>query len=220
MKKLVFCLMALTPAFAFAAPGPYATVQAGVNWVQPNANFQNGATAATATSQNDAYGFVGGAAVGYLWGDNTINYGLEADGLVYPNTYSSSQHVGGSGGGTGNFQAKYDGYNLSLLAVLKYTSCSTGFTAFVKAGGAYVSQQLDILQNSVTVNTFTSTSNVEPEAAVGVGYMLASNLEVDVTADGVFAGSQNNINTAAVAANSPNTTENYNFLVGLTYHFG
>lgn len=215
MKKLVFGLIALTPAFAFAAPGPYASVQAGVNWVVPGANFFDSTVANTTTSQNDSYGFAGGAAVGYLWGDNTVNYGLEADGLVYPNSQSSSQSVNGSAYGT-----KYDGYNLSLLAVLKFTSCSSGFTGFVKAGGAYVNQQVSIQgAGGSTITTLPSTDTFSPEVAVGVGYMITPRVEIDLTADEVFASSQKNLDSANITNIFGDAAENRNFLLGLTYHF-
>lgn len=200
MKKLVFCLMALTPAFAFAAPGPYATVQAGVNTV----NADN-------VLQDSTVGFVGGGAVGYLWGDNTINFGLEADGLVYPNS-KASKNIGLPN----DWQSSYDGYNISLLGVLKYTSCSTGFTAFVKAGGAYVNQQLSYTIGGTNVVTFSEAHDFAPEAAVGVGYMFTPSLEADVTWDHVFADDQTN---ADLAAGRINAVENDNYLVGLTYHF-
>lgn len=216
MKKLVLCLLALTPAFAFAAPGPYASVEAGVNWVVPDANWTGGPSN---VSQNDATGIAGGAAAGYLWGNNTINYGLEVDALSYPDSNGSSQTVNGFPYGT-----KYDGYNLSLLGVLKYTSCSTGITAFVKGGAAYVDQQVSITGlHGNTINSTSNTNDFAPEAAVGVGYMLNPNLEVDVIADEVFAGSQKDINVASLAniqGAKTQTAENRNFLAALTYHFG
>jgi opacity protein-like surface antigen len=205
MKKLAFCLLALTPAFAFAAPGPYATLQAGLNMVN-----------ASNSLQDDPIGFVGGGAVGYLWGDNTINYGLEADGLVYPNSNS-----GRGIGTTHDYQSSYDGYNLSLLAVLKYTSCSTGFTAFVKGGGAYVSQQVTFntagpLPFDAPIGTQTNQTDFAFEAAAGVGYFFTQNLEADITWDHVFADSQPRPNATG---SNLNVVDNDNFLLGLTYHF-
>jgi hypothetical protein len=196
MKKLVLGLLVLTPAFAFAVPGPYATVQAGVNTV----NVSN-------ASQTSTVGFAGGAAAGYLWGDNTWNYGLEADGVVYPNS-NSSKRISPS---PVDSQTSYDGYNLSLLGVLKYTCCKTGLTAFVKGGGAYVDQQL-----TYNSSTYHAQNTFAPEAAIGVGYMFSPNLEVDLTADRVFAEDQS---TANFNAGNYKVVENDNYLLGLTYHF-
>ena len=199
MKKLVLGLLVLTPAFAFAVPGPYATVQAGVNTV----NVSNAA-------QKSTVGFAGGAAAGYLWGDNTWNYGLEADAVVYPNSNSSKRYLTNS-----DTQSQYDGYNLSLLAVLKYTCCKTGFTAFVKGGGAYVDQQLTLTSNNNSFS-FHAQNTFAPEAAVGVGYMFSPNLEADFTYDHVFADKQS---LANLQAGNVKVVENDNYLLGLTYHF-
>jgi outer membrane immunogenic protein len=199
MKKLVLTLIALTPALAFATPGPYATLQAGVNTVNTQNIFQTSTT-----------GFAGGAAAGYLWGTNTINYGLEADALVYPNS-KSSKNIGAGH----DLQSLYDGYNLSLLAVLKFTPYSTGFTAFVKAGGAYVNQQLTNTIFGLTVAT-QSASTFAPEAAAGIGYIFTPNLELNVTWDHVFADDET---TADTLVGKVDAVKNDNFLLGLTYHF-
>ncbi len=201
MKKLAFCLLALTPAFAFAMPGPYATLQAGVNMVN-----------ASNSVQNSTVGFAGGAAAGYLWGNNVFNFGLEADALAYPNS-NSSKDVGGFFAGH-DVQSSYDGYNLSLLGVIRY-AFTPSFDGFIKAGGAYVSQQLSITVGGNTT-TYGEQHTFAPELAGGVGYMVTQNLEANIEWDHVFADDQSitNFNNGDYKA-----VDNDNVLLGLTYHF-
>jgi opacity protein-like surface antigen len=198
MRKILFAAATLIPVFAFASPGPYATVQAGINTVNANNAFET-----------PTLGFVGGAAAGYLWGNNIINYGLETDALVYPNSNMSKDIGAGH-----DLRIQYDGYNLSALGILKYT-CHTGFTAFIKGGIAYVNQQV-----SSAIGGPGFTLNAEnifaPEAAIGMGYMVNPTLEVDISFDRVFADKQS---TADAIVQNIKVVENDNYLVGLTYHF-
>lgn len=204
MKKTLFISLAsliLIPQLALAVPtGIYANIQAGLNTVYVRNAFVNPPT-----------GFVGGAAVGYLFGNNSFNYGIEADALSYPDSNSSKKLPGT----TQDLQVQIDGYNISLLGILKYT-LSSGFTAFVKGGAAYVNQQA----SSRVVGQFDTTVNAEdtiaPEAAVGIGYLFKNNLEVDATFDRVFADEL----TVEDSLNQHiNVITNDNYLLGLTYHF-
>lgn len=188
MKKVILAALALVPALAFANPGAYVQAQAGINAVDTNTNIGH------------TTGFVGGAGAGYLWGNNEIGYGLEVDALFYPNSKVTHNNV----------EYKYKGYNLSLLGIIKYTSCSTGFVIFGKAGGAYTHQDLTVEPNSASDN------DIAPEAALGVGYQFNPNLEVDLTADEVFSH-------LGVRSTIPNNrfeaAQNGNLLLGVAYHF-
>ena len=201
MKKLIFCAAALLlPSLAMATPGTYMTGQAGVNDIYPNGS-----------GTTDLVGAAWGVGLGYLWGDNSVNYGLELDGLTYPDS-TANQTVFVPGEGNFSADAKINGYNVSLLAVLKYTDCDSGWDVFVKAGGAYVNQDISLSIPSIDNNVAgtVSTNEIAPEAAVGVGYMFNPNIEVNLTADAVFADSGNNFNDKPI--------QNGNLLLGLTYH--
>jgi opacity protein-like surface antigen len=198
MKKVILATLALVPALAFATPGAYVLAQAGGNYVDSGSNNNN-------NNSNDAlYGFGGGVGAGYLWGDNAVNYGLEVDGTTYPNSTSSSSFPGGS------VDTKINGYNISLLAVLKYTDCSSGFVAFAKAGAAYVSQKATVTLNVNGVGSVSGSSDTEtrfaPEGDVGIGYQFNPNWEMDLTANYVYT-------------NNNTVQNNGNLLLGVTYHF-
>jgi len=182
MKKVILAALALVPALAFANPGAYVQAQAGVNWIDSGTSAVSSFT-----------GFVGGVGIGYLWGDSTINYGLEADSLWYPNSTTSYQGV----------NLKVNGYNISLLGVLKYTDCATGFVAFAKAGAAYVNQ--DVTASGLLTGTGTG-NQVAPEGDLGVGYMFNPNWELDLTGNYVYT-------------DNTNTGNNANLMLGLAYHF-
>ena len=195
MKKVILAALALVPALAFANPGAYVQAQAGVNIVDSGL-----------TGVSTMTGFGGGLGAGYLWGDNTINYGLELDAIGYPSSSTTDQGV----------DLTINGYNISLLGVLKYTSCSTGFVAFGKAGAAYVHQKFTVdIPGFGSANV--SGNDVAPEVALGVGYQFNPNWEVDLTADWIFGNSGNN----NVFSNNGdfNTAQNGNVLAGVTYHF-
>jgi len=184
MKKVIIAALALVPALAFATPGAYVQVGAGGNWVD------------SATSNVDSLtGWSGQVGAGYLWGDNTVNYGLEADYTFYPDSTTS---------GTG-YDVKVNGYNISLLGVLKYTDCTSGFVAFAKAGAAYVDQKA-----TLTVTGFGSASatdnKIAPEGALGVGYQFNPNWEVDLTGNYVYT-------------NNTDVANNANAIVSVAYHF-
>lgn len=182
MKKVILAALAFAPALALATPGAYVQLQGGYNLTDANSSFNN--------SSFD--GFAGGANIGYLWGDSSMNYGLEATGLWYPNSTTSNN---------GN-NLKINGYNAGILAVLKYTDCTSGFDIFGKLGAVYVNQKFT---NSTT--TYSTTNNqVAPEADIGVGYQFNPNWELDLTGNYVWT-------------NNTTANNNANLLLGLTYRF-
>jgi len=192
MKKVLLSVLAFLPCAAMAAPGAYVSAGAGLNITDSEVSYVN-----------DFTGAVGNVAVGYLWGDNTLDYGLELGGTYYPDSTSQASGV----------KFKMDGYNVSLLGVLKYITCS-GFDVFGKVGGAYVDQKLTatipgIGSASVTGDTFA------PEVALGVGYMFNQNVEMDLTDDMVFA--QNGTNSGSFGNPQPNN--NANLILSVAYNF-
>lgn len=105
--------------------------------------------------------------------------------------------------------------NLDLLGILKYTF-NNGIALFAKGGAAYTNQHLNISE-SVTIYNSTATQTLDtsghkfaPEAALGIGYQFNPNLEMDLTANTVFAGNGSQNNPAAT---------NSALMLGLTYHF-
>jgi opacity protein-like surface antigen len=204
MQKLLFGLLLLVPGITLATPGAYVSLNAGVNQIDSNNRLQKTTT-----------GFAGGFAAGYLWScNNSIEYGIEGDALLYPNSNSSKDVSGVLPPPIGDLQIQYDGYNLSLLGVLKYVSHS-GFVGFIKGGAAYVDQQVT---SHLYYGTFTQPAKnmFAPEASIGVGYALNRNFEVDLTWDHVFADHQN---TEDAIAGNIKVVSNNNYLLGLTYHF-
>lgn len=183
MKKVILAALALVPALALATPGAYVQVQGGGNWVDSNSSFNN----------SSFTGYSGVVDAGYLWGADTVNYGLEVDGTWYPNSTASSN-------GT---NLKVNGYNVGLLGVLKYTSCTTGLVGFGKLGVDYVNQKI----SGYGTRNFSNTKDqAAPEADLGVGYQFNPNWEMDLTGNYVYT----NNNTA---------NNNGNLLLGLTYRF-
>lgn len=190
MKRVILAALALVPALAFANPGAYVQAQSGMSFVDSNTANIGYAT-----------GFIGAVGAGYLWGANDVNYGAEVDAQYYPSSTNTTAGV----------DRQYKGYNLSLLAIVKYTSCSTGFDVFAKGGGAFLHQSLSI--NSVSA----SDNSWAPELAVGAGYVFNPHWEVDLTADEIFA----NLGPHAATNNSANykAAQNGSVTLGVAYHF-
>jgi hypothetical protein len=183
LNKILLAALVIVPVLAFANPGAYVETQAGLNMVDSgNSNI------------NTSTGFGGAVGVGYLWGTNEIGYGLEMDGTWYPNSTTDNQGV----------DFKTNGYNVSLLGVLKYTDCSNGFVGLAKLGAAYVNQK--ITATGLGMSTSAEDDQVAPEAALGVGYQFNPNWEMDLTANYVYTANNNVAN-------------NGNLLLGVTYHF-
>jgi hypothetical protein len=207
MKKLLLSL-AFLPVLAFANPGPYLQGELGATVI--TIDTSDGAVWDFFSSTS---GFGGRLSAGYLWGNNNFNYGLEVGGLYYPNI-EFDEYVFGFD----NEKFKYDGYDLDLLGVLKYTF-NNGFDVFAKAGGDYVHQHLTVDAN-VTIDGVTSPSvrildttgsTVAPEVALGLGWQFNPHWEADLTSSIAFVGS-------ASLPNHPEATTS-TLLLGLTYHF-
>lgn len=180
MKKIALAILLTTPALALANPGYYIQSEVGPSL----SSIITG----------------GGAGLngGYLWGDNSLNYGIEA----------------GMAGNAGmEFFCNASSINLSLLGVLKYYFQS-GFVTFAKAGLSYTDQTIsdDFGYGSISVN------GVGPEAALGIGYQFNPNWEMDLTAEAATYkpfGAQDN--------SGSNGDNSYMYsgglFLGLTYHF-
>jgi len=203
-KSLLLALAMLTPVAAFAAagtPGAYVQGVMGGNAVFSNNDYSFGNDTAT--------GFSFGAATGYLWGCDAVNYGVELGGLLYPRTTTSNRAIPGT---NINSNFSVNGYNVDLLGVLKYNFPS-GFNVFAKGGVAYVNQKVSLNalgSSSTTVSLNKTDDTFAPEAAIGVGYQLNQNWDVNLTVNTVFAGEYKADHVVA---------RNGNVLLGATYHF-
>jgi len=141
----------------------------------------------------------GRLAAGYLWGCDNFNYGVEVGGTYYPDAKDSIENL---------LDYKVDGYNIDVLGVLKY-NFDSGINLFAKAGAAYVNQKLELSVPYVGLASKTD-SRFAPEVAIGVGYQLNDNFDLNLTVNGVFAGAAGNDNIA---------TTNGSAMIGVTYRF-
>jgi opacity protein-like surface antigen len=204
LKSLAFISMLLFPLASWAVPGAYVSGEVGGVLVNSTTIFEN----------DSSTGFGGRAALGYLWGDNNFNYGLESGILVYPHAEADST-VFLNGVPFLNSTLVYDGYNIDLLGVVKYTF-DNGFALFAKGGGAYVYQKATATVQTPLGQTSDSAtqSKVAPEVAGGIGYQFNPNFEADLTTSVVFAGSPSDTNSNDIVCGTASA------MLGLTYHFG
>lgn len=206
MKKIILAVLTLLPAFALANPGPYVQAFGGQNEVTTNGSWVYDAGSNTWYGGNEhSRGFVGGAGVGYLWGNETVNGGLELDALFYPD--SSSAHY------------TYDGRNISLLGVFKYKPFDrVGLVGFIKVGVAFVQQTFtytNVVQaySPYPVSGKKQLNATAPEVDLGIGYQFNQHWEVDLTSNSLFLSQGDNTGDGNIAAQNTNT------LLSLVYHF-
>jgi len=189
MKKLltIGCLLFLSPlASADSIPGLYVQGEAGASGTQ-GALF---------------FGPAARLSAGYLWAaDNYLSYGIESGVSYNKNKLYWSD----------DFKPGYTSVNLDLLGVLKYTF-ESGFNVFAKAGGDYSHITTFIDYNDIEVDSNTSIDQVFPEVALGMGYQINQNVEIDLTASTAFS-------KAGSGKNQQLGTFNNNLMLGLTYHF-
>lgn len=212
MKKIIIILgivLSIISIPAVANPGFYIQGQGGFVAIIPGGS----------DFESDLFdlsdGGTGRLSGGYLWGDNNLNYGLETGVMIYPNARSSDSFLN-------LFDTKYEGFNLDLLGVLKYTF-NCGFNVFAKAGLAYMHQHVttDSINftlfdavNVPSVQLADNTGNkIAPEIAAGIGYQFNPNFEINLALMSAITGS-----TSPVAANPVATTSSV--MLGLAYHFG
>lgn len=207
MKKIL-CVLCFLPAMAFAEPGAYLQGQfGGVYLIDGSSINFSGPT-----------GYAGRGSVGYLWGGNDFNYGLEGGVGYFPHAtlkdHGTITFYTSSGASTIPVDSTltYSGTQTDILGVLKYTF-NCGFDLFAKAGAAYLNQDATEKFSIGSVSTQASHSGDRwaPEVAIGAGYQMSPAWEINVTESSVLV-SQN------VSANNAVATTNM-LLVGLTYHF-
>jgi outer membrane immunogenic protein len=205
LKKLICLLLTCIPVAALATPGAYVQGEAGTALVNmpssisilPGLGYQVVPT--------------GRLSLGYLWGDNHFNYGLES-GLQFYNASADSQTTFF---GTYKEHDSLNGYNLDLLGVLKYTF-DCGFNVFGKAGAAYVYQRWDrtITLNGARIDSLSTSKNsgvVSPELAMGIGYQFTPHWGMTFTTD-VITDSPKSQRIGPRAITSA--------LLGISYSFG
>ena len=212
MKKLILAVMMLIPAVALANPGPYIQVLGGQNSIATDASWTyDSGTNTWNLSREHSNGPVGGVGAGYLWGNDTVDVGLELDALVYPDSTSAS--------------FTYDGDNISLLGVFRYKPFSRlGLVGFTKVGVTFVSQTLtytNIRQaySPYPVSGTAHLSATAPEVDLGIGYQFNQHWEVDLTANTVLLYSGDNTGDANFVQQANTAAQNTNTLLSVVYHF-
>jgi hypothetical protein len=225
---VVSAILVLCPLAALASPGYYVQGEAGLveattDVTPPDPYFAVGDIIGMiflGPIPNWNIGDGGRVSAGYLWGNNNVNYGVES-GITYFAIKNSGdeQTTYGSTTSTGNNQTRYDGVNVDLLGVLKYTF-NCGISVFSKAGGVYTYQHADnnynITTNGVMVENVQVTSSGEkiyPEVAVGMGYQFNPHFETDLTLTKAF-GSDYHSPYDSDPVNPPSS-----LFLGVTYHF-
>jgi opacity protein-like surface antigen len=204
-KKILGTSLFLLATTTFAAPGTYVQGQAGlitidmpsqIYWFIPNPGIIAAPT--------------GRLSLGKLWGDNTINYGLES-GVQFYNTDANSS--ASAWGNQYKEQDSLDGYNIDLLGVYQY-NFNGGINVFAKGGLAYVRQTLNTkvwTNNQLTTNESGTDAIVTPEIGLGVGYQFTPQIGMNFTTNYYFnAPKPNGVGLDRMAT----------AMVGLTYNFG
>lgn len=212
MKKII--LMAAIAAglinVANAAPGAYVQVQGGVGGMDTT-DYSDGSGPYNEVSirSGAAYRLAGG----YLWGQDQLNYGVEAGYSSYPDNEYTVNVYGYS------LTETYKGHYIDLLGVAKYNFSSnseSGLYVIGKVGAALVSQKFEVSDNYGYASYTDDKQEVKPEAALGIGYDFNKNVSLDLTFNHVFAdqADPNGSESDATQIASVST-----LLVGLTYHF-
>jgi outer membrane immunogenic protein len=151
---------------------------------------------------------------GYLWNIQQVEnlkLGAELGYNYYPNNeykYTMSRIAN---------KFTYKGYNVDLLGVAKYNFGETGFNVIGKAGGAYVYQKLSETASGISKNT--SKHKILPEIALGIGYDITQNFDVNLMYAHIF-GDKPSIKLNAVNDSSMQRVASVNTLMlGVAYHF-
>jgi outer membrane immunogenic protein len=204
--KSLLSLALLAPAASFALSTPGAYVQGAIGgtaiFTQNDYSFSSDVTPTTLSGQ---------LAAGYLWGCDSLNYGLELGYLYYPSAKINLDVVDANGNNVNVGYLKIDGTNLDLLGVLKY-NFDNGFNVFAKAGAAYVDQKIKVkIPVAGIINASVTDHKVAPEVALGVGYQFDQNWGINFTVNTVFAGHIGDDNKAV--------SKNGSALVGVSYRF-
>lgn len=158
--------------------------------------------------------------LGYLLAQEKFNYGLELGYAGYPqNTYAFSfPSLSASG------NEAYKGHLLDLLAVIKPTlwmNSNHKIYLIGTAGAAYVTQTFH--GQSTAFNTLfvlnKTIKRVEPETALGMGYLINKKIDINLCYHHVFAGRADPIANSLVDPSLIPLSAINLVMLGLSYHF-
>ncbi|MDF1760307.1 MAG: outer membrane beta-barrel protein [Coxiellaceae bacterium] len=183
---------------AFAHPGPYVGLNYGIS------KYDTTEAAGNANVYNQL--MAGGIYTGYLWGNPSVNYGLELAGNFY----------GEKKWAVPTIQFGLYSYGVGLSAVLRYYGPKNKPTHFFVEGqgGVNVIIQKTYNQNLLTNPVLPSplvgqrNTRVRPSLGLGVGYDITSNWQLGVMYSHVF-GTQSSAPVLGGGIGSP-TTANFN----------
>ncbi|MGD9153356.1 MAG: outer membrane beta-barrel protein [Gammaproteobacteria bacterium] len=202
-------------------PGFYVGVGAGYGGMNtPKLNDTDKALSAGNNSEHFR-GFAARGFLGYLWALPQVqNFKLGAE-LGY-NYYPKNKYTVGPAGTRDAWN--YKGWNVDLLAVGKYNFGDTGFNVIGKIGPTYVRQKLSVTENNIAggVNNTTgaSKSKVKAEGAIGLGYDINRNIDVNVIYAHVFGTTPGHATDANNASTMNKVASVDTVLVNIAYHFG
>ncbi len=158
----------------------------------------------SADSGSDSIGGLsGGINAGYLWGGDSIQYGIEAGYYMYPeNKYELN-----------GLQLNYEGKHGDLMGIGRY-KFDSGWIVISKFGLAFVKQ---VTSGNSSVNY--SKQQTLPKITLGVGYELTNNWELNTQLSHVFG-------SKPTAFPNPGTSDDYNqvasidmMALGISYNF-
>ncbi len=136
---------------------------------------------------DDLHGFSWNIHTGYLFGESNFQYGAE---LGY-SQYADNKYRAAKTSTSEWEEFKYSGYNIDLLAVGKY-NFNNGFNLFGKAGIARTTQKLKYSDDDGQ-NSKVTKHKVLPKIAMGVGYDLTENWEINAEYSHIFGSKPNAI---------------------------
>ena len=210
------------PGSVGTLPGFYLGVGAGVGGINtPKLNDRDKALGLGNYSE-DIRGFVARGFLGYFWAIPQVqNLQLGAE-LGY-NHYPDNKYSIGTG--TTKTSWKYDGWNVDLLAVGKYNFSDSGFNVIGKVGPAYVKQKTTVsgatvFGNPVLTPSSTSNSKVRAEAAIGLGYDINQNFDVNLVYAYIFGNKPANVSSNPTRNDFTKVAPVYTLLLNATYHIG
>jgi outer membrane immunogenic protein len=214
---------ALAPAgSAGTLPGAYVGVGAG--WGGMNTPKLNQAdknlVGARGTHSQDLRGFAARVYGGYLWAlpqVQNLQLGAELGYNYYPKNKYSLSTVNGTD------SWNYKGYNIDLLGVAKYNFGTSGFNALGKIGPAYVHQKSTFTRGLMVIpaNLGGSKNQVKLEGALGVGYDINQNVDVNVIYAHVFGSKPGHVSDVGITRAGMNKVASVDtVLLTVAYHFG
>ncbi|OAJ33076.1 outer membrane protein [Piscirickettsia salmonis] len=210
--KLTAITALLISASALAAkPGAYIGLNLGYGGMDtPSVNFKNKYPDTYSYSQSSR-GFAGRINAGYLWSQDSLNYGIELGYATYANSKYSMTNKDGT------MTLKYSGNSLDLLGVIQY-NFTPNWNVFGKAGLAYVTQKTS--GSNAFKAVFKNNNKVLPEVALGAGYEFANGIGLNVTASHIF-GNQPAIDCKAEEIkNDINQVASVDMVtIGISYNF-